>query len=113
MNRVEYQTVLFTRDCITDEDLNNFGCDGWKLSAILPVESNPFAIMGVFYREVVEEGLNAKIRNKLSPIQTLVDICKLADEGKILPSLLIQDIVKNAIRETEKSIEFLTHIGEN
>ena len=46
MNRVEYQTVLFTRDCITDEDLNNFGYDGWKLSTILPVESNPFADFG-------------------------------------------------------------------
>ena len=113
MNRVEYQTGLFTRDCITDEDLNNFGYDGWKLSTILPVESNPTSIIGVFYREVIEEGLNAKIRNKLGPIQTLIDLCKLADEGKILPSLLIQDTVKNAIRESEKSLEFLTHIGEN
>ena len=108
MNRVEYQTVLFTRDCITDEDLNNFGYDGWKLSTILPVESNPFAIIGVFYREVVEEDLNAKIRNKLGPIQTLVDLCKILKETGEVP----RDILINAIEESEKSMEFLTHIGE-
>lgn len=111
MNRVEYQTVLFTRDCITDEDLNNFGYDGWKLSTILPVESNPFAIIGVFYREVVEEDLNAKIRNKLGPIQTLLDLCKLRKEGKMLPEAY--KLMDDTLDEVEKSIEFLTHIGEN
>ena len=111
MNRVEYQTVLFTRDCITDEDLNNFGYDGWKLSTILPVESNPFAIIGVFYREVVEEDLNAKIRNKLGPIQTLLDLCKIQREDKASPK--IDKLIDDTLDEVEKSIEFLTHIGEN
>lgn len=111
MNRVEYQTVLFTRECITDEDLNNFGYDGWKLSALEPLESNPFAIIGVFYREVVEEDLNAKIRNKLGPIQTLLDLCKLRKEGKITPETY--KLMDDTLDEVEKSIEFLTHIGEN
>jgi hypothetical protein len=110
MSRVEYQTVLFTRDCITDEDLNNFGYDGWKLSTLVPLESNPFAIMGVFYREVVEEGLNAKIRNKLGPIQTLLDLCKMQREGKATPK--IDKLMDDALDEVEKSIEFLRHIGE-
>jgi hypothetical protein len=110
MSRVEYQTVLFTRDCITDEDLNNFGYDGWKLSTLVPLESNPFAIMGVLYREVVEEDLNAKIRNKLGPIQTLLDLCKIQREGKATPK--IDKLMGDTLDEVEKSIEFLTHIGE-
>lgn len=110
MKRIEYQTVLFTRDCITDEDLNNFGYDGWKLSTIMPVESNPFAVIGVFYREVEEEGLNAKIRNKLGPIQTMIDLLK---NFKINGDDKVQKLVEDALTESEKSMEFLTHIGEN
>lgn len=110
MNRVEYQTVLFTRDCITDEDLNNFGYDGWKLSTMMPVESNPFAIIGVFYREVEEEGLNAKIRNKLGPIQTMIDLLK---NFKVNGGDKVQKLVEDALTESEKSMEFLTHIGED
>lgn len=112
MSRIEYQTVLFSKDCITDKDMNNFGYDGWNLCSIVPATTNNDVCIGIFSREVMEEGLNAKIRNKLGPIQTLIDICKLADEGKILPTLLIQDTVKNAIRESEKSMEYLIHIGE-
>lgn len=110
MKRIEYQTVLFTRDCITDEDLNNFGYDGWKLSTIMPVESNPFAVIGVFYREVEEEGLNAKIRNKLGPIQTMIDLLK---NFKVNGDDKVQKLVEDALTESEKSMEFLIHIGEN
>ena len=110
MKKIEYQTVLFTRDCVTDEDLNNFGYDGWKLSTMMPVESNPFAIIGVFYREVEEEGLNAKIRNKLGPFQTMIDLLK---NFKINSDDKVQKLVEDALTEAEKSMEFLTHIGED
>lgn len=110
MKKIEYQTVLFTRDCVTDEDLNNFGYDGWKLSTMMPVESNPFAIIGVFYREVEEEDLNAKIRNKLGPFQTMIDLLK---NFKINGDDKVQKLMEDALTETEKSMEFLTHIGED
>lgn len=108
MSRIEYQTVLFNKDCITDEDMNNFGYDGWNLCSIVPSTTNYNACIGVFSREVVEEGLNAKVRNKLGPIQTLIDLCKILKETSEVP----RDILINAMEESEKSMDFLIHIGE-
>ena len=108
MSRIEYQTVLFSKDCITDEDMNNFGYDGWNLCSIVPATTNHNVCIGIFSREVMEEGLNAKIRNKLGPIQTLIDLSKILKESGEIP----RDILINAIEESEKSMEYLIHIGE-
>ena len=56
----------------------------------------------------MEETLNAKIRNKLGPIQTLIDLCKILKENGEVP----KEILINALEESEKSMEFLVHIGE-
>ena len=60
--------------------------------------------------EYQKEGLNAKIRNKLGPFQTMIDLLK---NFKINGDDKVQKLMEDALTEAEKSMEFLTHIGED
>lgn len=107
MSRIIYKNIIIS-DGFSTNDLNDIGKDGWKLCSIVPSGYKEGDVIGTFCKEDIEDELNAKIRNKLGPIQTLVDLCKILKETGEVP----RDILINAAEESEKSMEFLIHIGE-
>ena len=59
-----------------------------------------------------KQTLNADIRNKLGPLQTLVDIVNTWGFKYPAEDDAVKRVFNEAIEESNKSIEYLKHIGE-
>ncbi len=58
------------------------------------------------------QSLNADIRNKLCPLQTLVDIINTWGFKYPAEDDAVKQVFDEALKESNKSIEYLKHIGE-
>lgn len=58
------------------------------------------------------QSLNADIRNKLGPLQTLVDIVNTWGFKYPAEDDAVKQVFNEAIEEANKSMEYLKHIGE-
>jgi hypothetical protein len=107
MNKIEYQSVMFNGG-VNAETLDKLGSQGWILCYLSEFDSETNSLVGTFYRSLLDDTLNAQIRNKLTPFQTLIDIYKMEKMGQSIPSTLKDE----AVMAAEESLKFLTHIGE-
>lgn len=58
------------------------------------------------------QSLNADIRNKLGPLQTLIDIVNTWGFKYPAEDDAVKQVFNEALKEANKSIEYLKHIGE-
>lgn len=58
------------------------------------------------------QSLNADIRNKLGPLQTLIDIINTWGFKYPAEDDAVKQVFNEALKEANKSIEYLKHIGE-
>lgn len=58
------------------------------------------------------QSLNADIRNKLGPLQTLIDIVNTWGFKYPAEDDAIKQVFNDALKEANKSIEYIKHIGE-
>ena len=73
-NKIEYQVVLFPSKELYLPEIARYGEEGWKIQALVPMDDNTSIYRVIMYREVPDDSLNAEIRNKLGPFQTLIDL---------------------------------------
>lgn len=114
MNRYEYK-IEYIDFYDFEEKLNSFGEEGWEVFQIED-NSNTLQTFGkktlqkVFMRRKIEkESLNAKVRNKLTPFRTLMDISEqLCNDN--FDVIKYQTLITNILKECEKSIDFLKNI---
>lgn len=94
-----------------EKKINEMTGDGWEVvSHSFDCEWKTYKI--IFKRP--KQTLNADIRNKLGPLQTIMDLVNTW--GLKNPSGMDDDVItqvfNEAIEEANKSIEYLKHIGE-
>ena len=114
MDRYEYK-IEYIDFYDFEEKLNSFGEEGWEVFQIED-NSNTLQTFGektlqkVFMRRKIErESLNAKVRNKLTPFRTLMDISEqLCNDN--FDVIKYQTLITNILKECEKSIDFLKNI---
>lgn len=58
------------------------------------------------------QSLNADIRNKLGPLQTLIDIVNTWGFKYPAEDDAVKQVFDEALKEANKSLEYLKHIGE-
>ena len=109
-NGYEYITSQAKWDNLYSMITNMFE-QGWEVvSHSFDCEQRTYMI--IFKRPI--QTLNADIRNKLGPLQTIMDLVNAW--GLKNPSGMDDDVItqvfNEAIEEANKSIEYLKHIGE-
>lgn len=113
-NKIEYQVVLFPSKELYQPEIVRYGEEGWKIQAFVPMDDNTSIYRAIMYREVPDDSLNANIRNKLGPFQTLIDLMDgiIDFKGAFNINDEVEKILRDAVNESKKSMEYLKHVGE-
>lgn len=113
-NKIEYQVVLFPSKELYLPEIARYGEEGWKIQALVPMDDNTSIYRVIMYREVPDDSLNAEIRNKLGPFQTLIDLIDnfIDFKGAFNINDEVEKILRDAVNESKKSMEYLKHVGE-
>ena len=106
---------------------NGYEYSFWKIRNS-EMERNVFARMSLGWEPVMtcrlndwesnvlfkrpKQTLNADIRNKLGPLQTLIDIVNTWGFKYPAEDDAIKQVFNDALKEANKSIEYIKHIGE-
>lgn len=92
-----------------EEKINKMTGDGWEVvSHSFDCEWKTYKI--IFKRP--KQTLNADIRNKLGPLQTIMDLVNVWGFKSPAEDDAIKQVFNEAIEEANKSMEYLKHIGE-
>lgn len=92
-----------------EEKINKMIGDGWEVvSHSFDCEWKTYKI--IFKRP--KQTLNADIRNKLGPLQTIIDFVNTWGFKYPAEDDAIKQVFNEAIEEANKSMEYLKHIGE-
>lgn len=112
--KIEYQVVLFPSKSLYQPEIARYGEEGWKIQAFVPMDEDTSIYRAIMYREVLDDSLNAEIRNKLGPFQTLIDIMDDFIDYKRVFNIgnNVEKILRDAVNESKKSMEYLKHVGE-
>lgn len=107
-NGYEY-TIRHTRWSTFEEKINKMTGDGWE------VVSHSFDCDWKTYKIIFKrpkQTLNADIRNKLGPLQTLIDLVNTWGFKYPSEDDAVKQLFDETVREAKKSMEYLKHIGE-
>ena len=112
--KIEYQVVLFPSKSLYQPEIARYGEEGWKIQAFVPMDEDTSIYRAIMYREVLDDSLNAEIRNKLGPFQTLIDLMDNFIDYKRVFNIgnEVEKILRDAVNESKKSMEYLKHVGE-
>lgn len=112
--KIEYQVVLFPSKSLYQPEIARYGEEGWKIQAFVPMDEDTSIYRAIMYREVPDDSLNANIRNKLGPFQTLIDLMDnfINFKGFFPYNDGVEKILRDAVNESKKSMEYLKHVGE-
>ena len=112
--KIEYQVVLFPSKSLYQPEIARYGEEGWRIQAFIPMDDDTSIYRAIMYREVPDNSLNAEIRNKLGPFQTLIDLMDNFIDYKRVFNIgnEVEKILRDAVNESKKSMEFLKHVGE-
>lgn len=112
--KIEYQVVLFPSKSLYQPEIARYGEEGWRIQAFIPMDDDTSIYRAVMYREVSDDSLNAEIRNKLGPFQTLIDLMDNFIDYKRVFNIgnEVEKILRDAVNESKKSMEYLKHVGE-
>lgn len=112
--KIEYQVVLFPSKSLYQPEIARYGEEGWKIQAFVPMDEDTSIYRAIMYREVPDDSLNANIRNKLGPFQTLIDLMDnfINFKGVFPYNDGVEKILRDAVNESKKSMEYLKHVGE-
>lgn len=112
--KIEYQVVLFPSKSLYQPEIARYGEEGWRIQAFIPMDDDTSIYRAVMYREVPDDSLNAEIRNKLGPFQTLIDLMdNFIDYKRVFNiGVEVEKILRDAVNESKKSMEYLKHVGE-
>lgn len=112
--KIEYQVVLFPSKSLYQPEIARYGEEGWRIQAFIPMDDDTSIYRAVMYREVPDDSLNAEIRNKLGPFQTLIDLMDNFIDYKRVFNIgnEVEKILRDAVNESKKSMEYLKHVGE-
>lgn len=112
--KIEYQVALFPSKSLYQPEIARYGEEGWRIQAFVPMDSDTSIYRAIMYREVPDDSLNAEIRNKLGPFQTLIDLMEHVIEHRGVFNIgeEVEKILRDAVNESIKSMEFLKHVGE-
>ena len=112
--KIEYQVVLFPSKSLYHPEITRYGEEGWKIQAFVPMDEDTSIYRAIMYREVPDDSLNADIRNKLGPFQTLIDLMDkfINFKGTFPYNDGVEKILRDAVNESKKSMEYLKHVGE-
>ena len=112
--KIEYQVVLFPSKSLYQPEIARYGEEGWKIQAFIPMDDDTSIYRAIMYREVPDDSLNAEIRNKLGPFQTLIDLMDSFIDYKGVFNIgdEVKKILRDAVNESIKSMEYLKHVGE-
>lgn len=112
--KIEYQVVLFPSKSLYQPEIARYGEEGWRIQAFIPMDDDTSIYRAIMYREVPDDSLNAEIRNKLGPFQTLIDLMDNFIDYKRVFNIgnEVEKILRDAVNESKKSMEFLKHVGE-
>lgn len=107
-NGYEY-TIRHARWSSFEEKINKMTGDGWE------VVSHSFDCDWKIYKIIFKrpkQTLNADIRNKLGPLQTIMDLVNTWGFKYPSEDDAVKQVFNDAVREAKKSMEYLKHIGE-
>lgn len=112
--KIEYQVVLFPSKSLYQPEIARYGEEGWRIQAFIPMDDDTSIYRAIMYREVPDDSLNAEIRNKLGPFQTLIDLMDNFIDYKRVFNIgnEVEKILRDAVNESKKSMEYLKHVGE-
>lgn len=112
--KIEYQVVLFPSKSLYQPEIARYGEEGWRIQAFIPMDDDTSIYRVIMYREVLDDSLNAEIRNKLGPFQTLIDLMDNFIDYKRVFNIgdEVEKILRDAVNESKKSMEYLKHVGE-
>jgi len=107
-NGYEYTTCQ-ARWNTFEEKINKMTGEGWEVvSHSFDCEWKTYKI--IFKRP--KQTLNADIRNKLGPLQTLMDLVNTWGFKYPSEDDAVKQLFNEAVTEAKKSMEYLKHIGE-
>lgn len=107
-NGYEY-TICQARSNSFEKKINKMIEDGWE------VVSHSFDSEWRIYKIIFKrpkQTLNADIRNKLGPLQTIMDLVNTWGFKYPSEDDAVTQVFNEAVREAKKSMEYLKHIGE-